>query len=470
MLRLWHARPRSHGVSPPASSPIELLVHLSPVVVFKLASVGAGDLPPTVSSGENVNEMVEGVLASAHSLAAHARLLSTSSLYVPTLEPRPSSVPDLPPSQRGGARARAEAIGNPGECVKVADDADSSVLSPFSPSCVTDMNGSGDGATTPLSNIVDTCPGSDVAGECAPCPTLPDPVDQDATTIYLADTNCKQHASLYIDGHLSSSSSSSPVPTRFLIDTGASVSLIDASLLDSLHARSSLYPAKSLGITRVVAANGQALSLLGAVDLSVQFKQDQPALTVSVLVSTLNPQCLLGADFLLRYGMTLDLGTLMLSGSGVNVPLSVPHAPPPPSDDFSVALCQTVTLPAHHEVVTTARLRLKPSRSDCPPPQCDFSSLGQGIVELVPSVFERYGVLGACVLSTPHADGTVPLRLMNNTSSSIRLRRHTTVGTWQGILSASEDINFDDEDDTAPAHDVHSATADSSNLASDLFD
>ena len=167
VLRLWHARPRSNGVSPPASSPVDLFVHPFPVVVFKLASVGAGDLPPTVSScSNNVKEMVEGVLASAQSLAAHARLLLTSSC-VPSLEPRPSSVPDLPPSRVG---ARAEAIGNPGDHVKVADYTDSPVLFPFSPSRVTDMNGSGDGATTPLSNIVDTCPGYFVAGECAPCP------------------------------------------------------------------------------------------------------------------------------------------------------------------------------------------------------------------------------------------------------------------------------------------------------------
>ena len=111
--------------------------------------------------------MVEGVLASAQSLAAHAPLLLTSSC-VPSLEPRPSSVPDLQPSRIRGARA--EAIGNPGDRVKVADYTDSPVLSPFSPSRVTDMNGSGDSATTPLSNILDMCPGYFVAGECAPCP------------------------------------------------------------------------------------------------------------------------------------------------------------------------------------------------------------------------------------------------------------------------------------------------------------
>ena len=90
--------------------------------------------------------MVEEVLASAQSLAAHARLLSTSSC-IPTLEPRPSSVPDLRPS-----------IGNPGECVKVANDLDSPVprFSPFSPSRETAVNGSGDGAATPLMDIVDT--------------------------------------------------------------------------------------------------------------------------------------------------------------------------------------------------------------------------------------------------------------------------------------------------------------------------
>ena len=134
--------------------------------------------------------MVEGVLASAHSLAAYARLLSTSSLYVPTLEPRPSSVPDLPPSRRGGARA--EAIGNPGECVKVANDLDSPVpqVSPFSPSHETDVNGSGDGAATPLMDIVDTpCPGYFVAGECAPCPAatpLMDVVDTPCPGYFVA--------------------------------------------------------------------------------------------------------------------------------------------------------------------------------------------------------------------------------------------------------------------------------------------
>ena len=164
--------------------------------------------------------MVEGVLASAQSLAAHARLLLTSSC-VPSLEPRPSSVPDLRPS-----------IGNPGECVKVADDVDSPVpqVSPLSPSRVTDVNGSGDGAATPLMDIMDTsCPGYFVAGECAPCPAATPFMD-------IVDTPCPGY--FVVAGECASCPAATP--SIDIVDTSRSCP--DSDVAGNCTPRSTLPP------------------------------------------------------------------------------------------------------------------------------------------------------------------------------------------------------------------------------------
>ena len=188
--------------------------------------------------------MVEGVLASAQSLAAHARLLLTSSC-VPSLEPRPS-VPDLRPS-----------IGNPGECVKVADDVDSPVpqVSPFSPSRVTDVNGSRDGAATPLMDIMDTsCPGYFVAGECAPCPAATPFMD-------IVDTPCPGY---FVAGECAPCPAATPL-----------IGIVDTSCRDSTVA-GNCTPRPTL------APNPEDLGTTKCISVAAPTSRDLPDVTTSL--------------------------------------------------------------------------------------------------------------------------------------------------------------------------------------------
>ena len=64
-----------------------------------------------------------------------------------------------------------------------------------------------------------------------------------------------------------------------------------------------------------------------------------------------------------------------------------------------------------------------------------------GVMEPASSIFSRYGIHGAAVLSQPNSDGVVPIRLMNSSNEPVRLRRWATVGTWYAVDAVSIGID-----------------------------
>ena len=96
------------------------------------------------------------------------------------------------------------------------------------------------------------------------------------------------------------------VPVRMLLDTGASVTLVQRQVVDSLGLMHEIYPAARLGVTSLVSAGGDQLGLLGAVDLNFYVGVSEFTAPVFV-VDGLREACLLGADILSTEGFSIAL-------------------------------------------------------------------------------------------------------------------------------------------------------------------
>ena len=95
------------------------------------------------------------------------------------------------------------------------------------------------------------------------------------------------------------------VPLTVLVDSGASVTLIDSSVVPS-HVRSSLRPTSSIGVGALYSANGTSITSLGVVTGMFQLgslRFEGPV----IVVDDLRESCLLGADLLRKHKISISM-------------------------------------------------------------------------------------------------------------------------------------------------------------------
>ena len=107
-------------------------------------------------------------------------------------------------------------------------------------------------------------------------------------------------------------------PTQFLIDTGASVSVIRA---DTLPEGSSIMPGQSLVDT--VGANGQPLEVVGQITISVSFTTTLTISHTFIVVHKLSVPGILGAEFLSKHAAIIDFAARTLQ-IGLESPVTLP--------------------------------------------------------------------------------------------------------------------------------------------------
>ena len=105
-------------------------------------------------------------------------------------------------------------------------------------------------------------------------------------------------------------------PVQFLLDSGAAVSVIHYTALDSDHQQQITITAN---VQAAVTANGGALEVLGQVTLPIAIGDFQSTHLFTV-VSNLTVDCILGADCLMQHGAVIDCNQCCLTISGVEVP------------------------------------------------------------------------------------------------------------------------------------------------------
>ena len=201
-----------------------------------------------------------------------------------------------------------------------------------------------------------------------------------------------------------------------LIDTGASMSLIDERLRSSLPSLSSR-PYLSLPIP-VKAVSGEVVDTFGSI--LVDFSSNSSQFSFHFQVARgIHPPIILGWDFLSAHHAMLDLDQGFLSLSSCTLPL----------------MGLNLTVPLVVSAVVDAEVVIPPwSESVLPIPLCrdscdSFPPNVDGV--LAPS--NELPVIVACTLASV-VDGTIPVRVANPTSSSITLYPGMPLGEFHPLL------------------------------------
>ena len=126
-------------------------------------------------------------------------------------------------------------------------------------------------------------------------------------------------------------------PVRFLLDSGAAVSVIKKDSLPK-QSHSDITETKTLAVT----ANGTPLNVVGQITLTVTMEQFSCNHTF-VVINNLTGNCLLGADFLRKYEAILDCqnGTLVLGAHTIPIHAGYSHT--------TQTDCMTVSSSTDHE-------------------------------------------------------------------------------------------------------------------------
>ena len=161
------------------------------------------------------------------------------------------------------------------------------------------------------SRLVSHCVSSSVVGEgsCAPS-SLSDRSESSEFDAVLPVIVSK--LGLYVSGTMSSDSCSVDLP-HVMLDTGASLTFMEEKFLYRLGiSRSELVSLSSVGVPRLVVADGRPMPVLGVVPrLKLSLGTLSPETVRVVVVKSLcGADVILGSDFLLASGATVCLGSV----------------------------------------------------------------------------------------------------------------------------------------------------------------
>ena len=138
------------------------------------------------------------------------------------------------------------------------------------------------------------------------------------------------------------------VRVRFLVDTGASVSLLHSDVWHRISAsHAALQPWSG---PRLVGVDGSELRVCGYVKLALKIGTASVSTPV-VVVDTLTAEGILGMDFLRHHQCNINIpdNSLILSQLGITVPLQTPT-----TKTYSVSLIDNIHIPPRCEMETMA--------------------------------------------------------------------------------------------------------------------
>ena len=143
--------------------------------------------------------------------------------------------------------------------------------------------------------------------------------------------------------------------TRFLLDSGAAVSVVHYDSLDECWR----HRIKDDVAQNTVAADGLPLEVVGHIGIPIslgKFGADNEF----TVVKNLSVECILGADFLVRHDAVIDCreNTLALGDNlRCEVPISIaPSIQPSTLEGITVAIPDTMEIPARPVMLITAQL------------------------------------------------------------------------------------------------------------------
>ena len=216
------------------------------------------------------------------------------------------------------------------------------------------------------------------------------------------------------------------VPARFLVDTGATASILNKNIWDRLNQHNS-HPLTEVTNKKLVGVEGSPLKVLGVVHFHVVFEQQQ--FNVDFLVAdSLTTEAILGRDFLRDNHCVIDVGRNLIKFEAAGITLKLTCS----SGDSQIAHVSVVVdsvlqVPGCSEVEIMAKV---PSAAEG----------GSWIVESNPT--NTNAVMVARTLVTPN-NQMVPVRVLNPRPERITVSKGTTIAMMEAVAvvaatSASE--------------------------------
>ena len=211
-------------------------------------------------------------------------------------------------------------------------------------------------------------------------------------------------------------------PFKVLVDTGAAVCVVNEQFYrDVLRTKHGI--TQSNVIDSIKTANGDIVSVVGAISFSVKFGNIDYECN-AVIVPNLAYNIVLGRDFLQRHRAVIDVGNEKVTFLENNtVTFATGNSPPVISE---VQTAKTFVIDGSSEVIIPAILTSFPSEPVI------------GLIEGSPKLSDRYHLLCASTLCQPDADGKVTLRLLNPSSDSVVIHKGTSIGKFEEISDYDE--------------------------------
>ena len=203
------------------------------------------------------------------------------------------------------------------------------------------------------------------------------------------------------------------VPTVFVLDTGAAVTLLHKNVWDRAKAPGTKL--KPWDGPRLVRANGTAVVVHGYATLPIQLA-DKTYSTCVVVAESLTAEGILGLDFLESNECTVETGKRLLRfpKSGIAVPICRPEELVERPHTVGVVLQETLRIPARSEMEVMAGIPAN----------------GTLLVENEPMA--KLPVMVARAVVCPDAS-EAPVRLLNPTSEAVTVYKGTKIAVAEAL-------------------------------------
>ena len=210
------------------------------------------------------------------------------------------------------------------------------------------------------------------------------------------------------------------VATRFLVDTGAVVTLLSKGLWNQVNAERK-YKLSTNYQKRLVGVQGSPLEICGTAEVRIMLSEEEFD-TLVYVVDSLTTEVILGRDFLKKHSCVIDVGQNLIQFGGRGLTMALDSEAGGQQVAFvSVMLESELKVPAYSEVEVVAKV---------PRAASNRSWIVEGEVDQKAVLVAR---------SIVHPEGQeVPLRLLNPRKDPITAKSGTVVAQMEFIEDPSE--------------------------------
>ena len=203
------------------------------------------------------------------------------------------------------------------------------------------------------------------------------------------------------------------IPARFLVDTGATTSILNKNIWERLNQQNSTRSLMAATGKKLVGVEGSPLKVLGTGIFNIAFEQQQ--FNVNFLVAdSLTTEAILGRDFLRDNHCVIDVGRNLIKFEIAGITLKLTCSPGDSQIAYvSVVVDSILHVPGCSEIEVMAKV-----------------SSASWIIESTPE--NHNAIMVARTLVTP-SNQMVPVRVLNPWPEGIQVRKGTTIAMMEAV-------------------------------------